>query len=57
LEKVFDRFYRGEEAAIRPGFGLRLPIAKALTEGVGGTIAIESEQDQGSTVVLRFPAA
>lgn len=57
LDKVFDRFYRGEEATIRPGFGLGLPIAKALTEGMGGTIAIESEPGQGSTVVLRFPAA
>ena len=57
LERVFDRFYRGDEAAIQPGFGLGLPIARALIEGMGGTIAIETELGQGSTVVLRCPAA
>ncbi len=56
LEKVFDRFYRGEDAAVTPGFGLGLPIAKALTEGMAGAIAIESELGQGSTIILRFPA-
>ncbi len=56
LEKVFDRFYRGEEAAVTPGFGLGLPIAKALTEGMMGTITVESEVGQGSTIILRFPA-
>lgn len=35
LDKVFDRFFRGDEAAITPGFGLGLPISKALTEGMG----------------------
>ena len=57
LDKVFDRFFRGDEAAITPGFGLGLPISKALTEGMGGIIAIESEPGRGSTVILRFPIA
>ncbi len=54
LEHIFDRFYRGEESAITPGFGLGLPIAKALVESMGGGIAIESEEGQGSVVRLRF---
>jgi signal transduction histidine kinase len=54
MEHVFDRFYRGEESPIAPGFGLGLPIAKSLVEGMGGTISIESEIGEGSDVTLRF---
>jgi two-component system OmpR family sensor kinase len=43
LEHVFDRFYLGEEASIIPGFRLGLPIAKALTEGQGAEIRMESQ--------------
>ncbi|MGE5376395.1 MAG: sensor histidine kinase [Bacteroidota bacterium] len=56
LEHVFDRFYRGETAAAIPGFGLGLPIAKALAEGQGAEIKMESTVGRGSTVILRFPA-
>jgi len=56
LEHVFDRFYRGEDASTIPGFGLGLPIARALTEGQGAEIRVESQVGQGSTVILRFPA-
>jgi signal transduction histidine kinase len=57
VRHVFDRFYRGDDSSIVPGFGLGLPIAKALTEGMGGSIAIESELNQGSTITVRFLAA
>lgn len=56
MELVFDRFYRGE-SAIATGFGLGLPIAKALVEGMNGTISIESEEGLGSNMILRFAAA
>jgi len=54
MAHVFDRFYRGKESSITPGFGLGLPIAKALVEGMGGMISIESEVGEGSTVAMRF---
>jgi two-component system, OmpR family, sensor kinase len=54
LEHVFDRFYRGEESITIPGFGLGLPIAKALVEGMGGTIKMESEVGIGSVLTLFF---
>jgi signal transduction histidine kinase len=54
LEHVFDRFYRGEAAATIPGFGLGLAIAKALVEGQGSEIVMESVLGEGSTVILRF---
>lgn len=55
LDHVFDRFYRGETEPPVPGFGLGLPIAKALVEGQGGTIAIESQPGNGSIVRIRLP--
>ncbi len=57
LEHVFDRFYRGEDSSLMPGVGLGLSIAKALVEGMGGTIGIESAIGQGSAVSVRLPAA
>lgn len=57
LAHVFDRFYRGENAPGAPGFGLGLSIAKALVEGQGGRIAIESQPESGSVVRLYLPQA
>lgn len=52
LEHIFDRFYRGEDSLTVPGFGLGLPIAKALVEGMGGAISMESEVGKGCTLTL-----
>ena len=54
MERIFDRFYRREDTPIAAGFGLSLPIAKVLVEGMGGTISIESALGQGSTIILQF---
>jgi len=55
LQHVFDRFYRGDTESKAPGFGLGLSIAKALVEGQGGTIDIESQPESGSVVRMVFP--
>lgn len=54
-EHLFDRFYRGDADPTVPGFGLGLPIAKALTEGQQGRITIESQVGSGSTVCVYLP--
>ncbi|NIA72232.1 hypothetical protein HBA54_26935 [Pelagibius litoralis] len=38
------------------GTGLGLPLAKALVELHGGTLDLQSELDEGTTVTLRLPA-
>jgi len=57
LDRVFDRFYRIDEARseMSDGVGLGLPIAKFLAELYGGNICIESRPDKGTTVTLTFP--
>jgi two-component system, OmpR family, sensor kinase len=55
LEHVFDRFYRGEAAQEVNGFGLGLPIAKALVEAQGGKISLESQVPLGTVVRVYLP--
>ena len=55
LSHVFDRFYRGEDSPQVQGFGLGLPIAKALIEGQGGTISVESQVGRGTIVNIKLP--
>jgi signal transduction histidine kinase len=54
---VFDRFSRtvdgrGDEAA---AVGLGLPLARQFLEAHGGTIALESEPGEGTTITIRLP--
>ena len=56
---AMEPFRQLENALTRKaaGTGLGLPITKGLVEAHGGTLAIESEPGQGTTVRLEFPAA
>ncbi len=57
VERIFDRFYRGEKSRSRRtgGTGLGLSIAKSIVESFGGTIALQSVLRRGTTVRLCFP--
>jgi two-component system OmpR family sensor kinase len=57
IEHMFDRFYRPVNQAVSSGFGLGLPIAKSLVEGMGGTINFNSHLGKGSIATIQFPAA
>ena len=58
LTRVFDRFYRGDEARRmdRSGSGLGLPIAKWIVDRHGGTIVLERRSPHGTRVTVRLPA-
>jgi signal transduction histidine kinase len=58
-EQIFERFFRTEAATRRmiPGSGLGLTISKAIVEAHQGTIVVRSDEEHGSTFVVRLPLA
>lgn len=59
LPRVFERFYRGDQARSRHsgGSGLGLSIARAIARAHGGTLTVESAPVAGATFLLRLPLA
>ena len=54
-EWLFSAFHRGQNVGERPGTGLGLVIVKRCVELHGGTIAVQSQLGQGTTVTVRLP--
>lgn len=57
LGRIFDRFYRTDEARSRAhsGSGLGLPIAKWIADAHHGTISVQSTPTKGSVFTLHLP--
>lgn len=56
IDKVFDRFYRGDNAIrFAKGSGLGLPVAKAIIEAHQGSIRVTGETDEGATATVVLP--
>jgi signal transduction histidine kinase len=54
---LFERFYRVRTDVEVPGVGLGLAIAKGIVEAHGGSIGIESELGNGTSVWFTLPRA
>ncbi len=54
--KVFDRFYRAENAHSISGTGLGLSIVKHIVDVHSGSIKLAPGAEGGTTVILRLPA-
>jgi two-component system sensor histidine kinase SenX3 len=57
LERVFERFYRGDPARSRAtgGSGLGLAIVKHIAANHGGTVSVQSIEGLGATFTLHLP--
>jgi two-component system, OmpR family, sensor kinase len=58
-ERVFERFYRADQARTRKagGTGLGLAIVAALVTAHGGTVALKTAPGQGATFRVTLPLA
>src|SRR5439155_21745995 len=59
LDRIFDRFYRGDDARDREsgGAGLGLASVRELLDAMGGTVAAESVPGEGSQFSFTLPLA
>ncbi len=58
LQKIFDRFYRGEKSRTRSqssGFGLGLSISQYIISLHHGKIFVESKVGEGTTFIIKLP--
>jgi signal transduction histidine kinase len=57
LNQVFEPFFRADPSRSRQtgGFGLGLSMCKAIMQVHNGTIHIESNEGEGTCVVIKFP--
>lgn len=58
LERIFDRFWRGDRSRTRweGGSGLGLAIARSIVEQHHGSISVQSNLGEGSKFIVRLPA-
>ena len=58
LERIFERFYRVDQARSRDtgGTGLGLAIVRHVAQAHGGEVSVTSMEGQGSTFTVVFPA-
>ena len=56
LPRLFERFYRGDQARTSRGTGLGLAIVKHVVTAAGGEIEATSEPGRGLTITAHFPS-
>jgi two-component system sensor histidine kinase BaeS len=57
LPHIFDRFWRGQQAAQISGSGIGLAIAAELAQAHGGRLTASSRPEHGTQMTLALPRA
>jgi signal transduction histidine kinase len=57
LPRIFDRFFRGQQAAQISGSGIGLAVAAELAKAHGGRLTAASEVGHGTQLTLSLPSA
>jgi signal transduction histidine kinase len=57
LGHVFERFYRADPSGAIPGTGLGMSLVKEIIELHHGSVELQSQLGQGTTVKLWLPEA
>ena len=57
LPRIFDRFFRGQQAAQISGSGIGLTVAAELVQAHGGRLTAASELGHGTQMTLSLPSA
>jgi signal transduction histidine kinase len=57
LPRIFDRFFRGQQAAQISGSGIGLTVAAELAQAHGGRLTAASEPGHGTQMTLSVPSA
>ncbi len=53
-KSIFNRYFRAENALLTQGTGIGLNIVKSHLENLGGTISFISEENKGSTFIIKL---
>src|SRR5262249_55574496 len=57
LPRIFDRFFRGQQATQISGSGIGLAIAAELVQAHGGRLTAASDLGRGTQMTLSLPSA
>ena len=57
IDRAYEKFYQSDSGKTRTagGLGLGIPIVNGFTKAMYGVLAIESEEDEGTTVRVSIP--